>query len=129
MTPWTIAHQAPLSIRILQAGIWSGLLFLLQWIFPTQGLNSGLLHCRQILYCLSHQGPDVSVYNYKFSFKDHFDFTNIDIQAVFALHNSEIIKMTKVILIILQSDLNNKWKNNNYSVTLKVFVTTLKIQL
>ena len=24
-------------------------------IFPTQGSNPGLLHCRQILYCLSHQ--------------------------------------------------------------------------
>ena len=29
--------------------------FLLQGIFPTQGLNPGLLHCRQILYHLSHQ--------------------------------------------------------------------------
>ena len=29
---------------------------LLQEIFPTQGLNPGLPHCRQILYCLSHQG-------------------------------------------------------------------------
>ena len=29
---------------------------LLQGIFPTQGLNSGLLHCRQTLYHLSHQG-------------------------------------------------------------------------
>ena len=29
--------------------------FLLQ-IFPTQGLNLGLLHCRQTLYRLSHQG-------------------------------------------------------------------------
>ena len=28
---------------------------LLQGILPTQGLNLGLLHCRQILYCLSHQ--------------------------------------------------------------------------
>ena len=27
---------------------------LLQGIFPTQGLNSGLLHCRQILYPLSY---------------------------------------------------------------------------
>ena len=27
---------------------------LLQRIFPTQGLNSGLLHCRQILYHLSY---------------------------------------------------------------------------
>ena len=25
-------------------------------IFPSQGLNLGLLHCRQILYQLSHQG-------------------------------------------------------------------------
>ena len=29
---------------------------LLQGIFPTQGLNLGLPHCRQILYHLSHQG-------------------------------------------------------------------------
>ena len=29
---------------------------LLQGIFLIQGLNPGLLHCRQILYCLSHQG-------------------------------------------------------------------------
>ena len=27
---------------------------LLQGIFPTQGLNPGLPHCRQILNCLSH---------------------------------------------------------------------------
>ena len=27
-----------------------------QGIFPTQGLNPGLPHCRQILYQLSHQG-------------------------------------------------------------------------
>ena len=29
---------------------------LLQGIFPTQGLKQGLLHCRRILYRLSHQG-------------------------------------------------------------------------
>ena len=31
-------------------------LSLLQGIFPTQGLNPGLLHCRQILDQLRHQG-------------------------------------------------------------------------
>ena len=31
-------------------------IFLLQWIFPTQGSNLGLPHCRQTLYHLSHQG-------------------------------------------------------------------------
>ena len=29
---------------------------LLQGIFPTQGSNPGVLHCRHILYHLSHQG-------------------------------------------------------------------------
>ena len=28
---------------------------LIQWIFQIQGSNPGLLHCKQILYCLSHQ--------------------------------------------------------------------------
>ena len=30
--------------------------FFLQGIFPTWGSNPGLLHCRQTLYGLSHQG-------------------------------------------------------------------------
>ena len=29
---------------------------LLRRIFPTQGLNPGLPHCKWIVYCLSHQG-------------------------------------------------------------------------
>ena len=33
-----------------------GSLSLLQGIFPTQGLNPGLPHCRRILYQLSYQG-------------------------------------------------------------------------
>jgi len=33
-----------------------GSLSLLLGIFPTQGLNPGLPHCRQILYQLSHEG-------------------------------------------------------------------------
>ena len=33
-----------------------GSLSLLQGIFPTQGSNPNLLHCRQILYQLSHKG-------------------------------------------------------------------------
>ena len=33
--------------------------FLLQGLFLIQGLNLGLLHCRQILYRLCHQGSGV----------------------------------------------------------------------
>ena len=47
---------------ILQARIleWVAIPFS-RGIFPTQGLNPGLLHCRQILYCLSYQGsPNIA---------------------------------------------------------------------
>ena len=44
---------------------------LLQRIFPTQGSNPSLLHCRQILYCLSPQGSlyhNDSYENFPFDF-------------------------------------------------------------
>ena len=53
VTLWTRAHQAPLSMGILQARLGVGCHALFQGIFPTQGLNPCLLlllHCRQILY-------------------------------------------------------------------------------
>ena len=51
-----IAHQThcPWNSPSKNTGVGSH--SLLQGIFLTQGSNPGLLHCRQILYCLSHQG-------------------------------------------------------------------------
>ena len=43
-------------MRFSRQEYWSGCHSFLQEIFPTQGLNLGLLHCRQTLYRLSHQG-------------------------------------------------------------------------
>ena len=41
-----------------------GSLSILQGIFPTQGLNPGLLPFRQILYHLSHQGsPCIKIFH------------------------------------------------------------------
>ena len=54
-TPWTVARQAPLSMGFLGKSTGVGCHFLLQGIFPTQGLNLGLLHCRQIVYQLSYE--------------------------------------------------------------------------
>ena len=54
-TPWTAAYQAPPSMGFYRQEYWSGCHCLLQGIFPTQGWNPGLLHCRQMLYPLSHQ--------------------------------------------------------------------------
>ena len=41
-----------------------GCRFLLQGIFPIQVSNLGLLHCRQTLYSLSHQGSPVFIIKY-----------------------------------------------------------------
>ena len=50
VTPSTLAHQAPLSMGFPRQEYWMGRHFLLQGIFPTQGLNPSLLLGRQILY-------------------------------------------------------------------------------
>ena len=51
---------------ILQARIleWVVIPFSLQSIFLTQGSNLGLLHCRQILYHLSHHGTSLKLWNW-----------------------------------------------------------------
>ena len=49
---------------ILQARILECVDILLQGIFPTQGSNTNLLHFKQILYQLSHQGsPNYVLYS------------------------------------------------------------------
>ena len=48
---------------------------LLQAIFPTRGLNPGLLHCRLIVYHLIHQGPG----------RDHPGETPLSTGRVFSL--------------------------------------------
>ena len=48
VTGWIVAHQAPVSMEISSKNTRVGSHSLLQGIFPTQGLNPGLLHCRQI---------------------------------------------------------------------------------
>ena len=49
-----------------------GSISLLQGFFPTQGLNPGLLHCRQILYQLSHK-------EFRFTVLDMVDITDEDV--------------------------------------------------
>ena len=73
VTLWTVAHQASPSMGFSRQEYWSGLPFFLQGIFPTQGLNRGLLHHRQILYSLGHQetlGIKVDLFNKIFSMFD-----------------------------------------------------------
>ena len=50
------SRQAPLSMELSGQEYWSGLPFPSPGDLLTQGSNSGLLHCRQTLSPLSHQG-------------------------------------------------------------------------
>ena len=50
-TPWTTQ-----SMEFSSPEYWSGQPFPSPGVFPTQGLNPGLPHCRWILYQLSHKG-------------------------------------------------------------------------
>ena len=76
VTPWTIACQAPLSMGFSSQEYWSGLHFLLQGIFLSQESNLDLPHCRQILYCLNHQGSPVQVINCVFLSLGHKLYQN-----------------------------------------------------
>ena len=53
-TTWTAAHQAPCPWNSPGKNTGVGCHFLLQGIFPTQGSNLGLVHCKQMRYCLSY---------------------------------------------------------------------------
>ena len=50
VTPWTVAHQAPLCMGFSRQEYWG------RGIFLTQGSDPHLLPCRQFLYPLSHLG-------------------------------------------------------------------------
>ena len=54
-TPWTVAFQALRPWCSPGKNTWVGSHSLLQGIVLIQGLNLGCLHCRQILYQLSHK--------------------------------------------------------------------------
>ena len=63
VTPWTVAHQAPLSVGFSRQGYWTGLP-----CPPPGSSRSGdwtriclhLLHCRPILYPVSHLGSPMN---------------------------------------------------------------------
>ena len=65
-TAWTVVPQAPLCVGFLRQEYWSVLPCPPPGIFPTQGLNPGLPHCRQILYQLSYEGSPNQPYLYTY---------------------------------------------------------------
>ena len=59
--PRDCSRQTPLSMAFSRQDTGVGSHSLLQGVFPTYELNPVLLHCRQILYCLSQQGQGYNI--------------------------------------------------------------------
>ena len=59
-TPWVVNARLLCLWNSPRKNTGVGCHSLLQRIFLAQGLNPSLLHWRQILYCLSHQGNPIS---------------------------------------------------------------------
>ena len=77
---WPHGLYSPWNSPGQNAGV--GSLSLLQRIFPTQGSNPGLPHCRWILYQLSHQGSQYRQYILIFNIKLSLS-TNNFIEIIF----------------------------------------------
>ena len=81
--PWTIAHQAPLSMEFPRQQYYSGYSFLLQGIFPTPLSNPGLPHFRQIL--LPIEPPEKPIKCFPSCKKPTYihSFSQISVKALF----------------------------------------------
>ena len=62
VTPWTTAHQAPCPWDFPGKNTGVGCHFLLQGIFPTQGLNLCLLHWQADTFTTAPPGKQTSIY-------------------------------------------------------------------
>ena len=76
-TPWTVAHQAPLSMGSLGKDTGVGCHFLLYGVFLSQGLNLCLLHWQADSLPLSHQGSPLMEYHSAWKKKEILSFVTI----------------------------------------------------
>ena len=60
---WFFVTPMDRSMGLSRQESWSGCHFLLQGIVSTQGLNLGVLQCKQMLDCLSYQGSPIIIIN------------------------------------------------------------------
>ena len=106
-----------------------GSCFLLRGIFPTQGLNPGLLHCGQSLYHLSHQGSQYLMINLMINHnsKDYEKYIYKKLNH-FSVHLKHCINYTAILFLkgnrlaawimedSLGTILQQKWTDQNFSL-------------
>ena len=80
-TQWTIDHQAPLSMGFSRQEYWSVLPFPSPGDLLDSGVEPGLLHCGQILYCLSYQGMPMVVIEMANCYKSFIHLLSISVSV------------------------------------------------
>ena len=93
-SPWNSPGQDP--------GV--GNCSLLQGIFPTQGSNPGLPHCRRILYQLSHQGSPNTIFSSVQSFRDSMTPWTAARQASLSITNTRSLPKLRSIELVMPSN-------------------------
>ena len=86
LTLWTVIHQAPLSMGFSRQEYWSGLPCPPPGDLPNPGIKPEslhLLHCRQILYTLSHPGSPGTIIPW-FS-HGHTIWGNIELKSIISI--------------------------------------------
>ena len=97
---WTHGLYSPWNSPGQNTGV--GSLSLLQGIFPTQGLNPGVPHCRRILYQLNHRGShNGEQFKVRKSVRSHF--------LPGSVHRFLAIKKGCLFLVVISTQ--NKQKN------------------
>ena len=89
-TPWTIAHQAPLSMGFSRQEDWSGLPFPSPGDLPNPGIKPGLLHCRQMIYWLSCEGSPALTYGIDISSVDSLSCVRLFSTPGIAAHQASL---------------------------------------
>ena len=114
-----------------------GCLTLLQGIFPTQGSNLGLPHCRRIIYRLSHQGsPRILEWVAYLFFRSSWPRNRTRVSWIAGGFPAELPGKPPYMLIYTKTDvqftstssliINTNWiKMNNFSLQLHFFLSYL----
>ena len=110
VTPWTVAHQAPLSI--LQARILERVSIpFSRGSSQPRDPTAGLLHCRKILYCLSHQEIPYILYIHIHTPLSSYRRRCTFCSSVYQPYTWSTVEIQKVIFESLQKWW--QWRRNN----------------
>ena len=116
LTLWTVIHQAPLSMGFSRQEYWSGLPCPPPGDLPNPGIKPEslhLLHCRQILYTLSHPGSPGTIIPW-FS-HGHTIWGNIELKSIISITWCQDFWKLSVLICMVNSYRLPQWLSSKES--------------